>query len=239
MNRNQIISELYVSKDIADIIRKHDGGAGNEDLKSELFVALLNTDENKLIEMYRKGELIYFAAGIVRRMIFQTGSKFHRTYRKCFHEYTDALLNEKDESDIEIKIERDKKVKQVHEIYQSELDFCEQAVLTAYLKEGGVTNGSKATGLPMRSFHKILNTAKQKMKTGVNGKLQGNYAVLTVDVLIDCESDLTPENINEMIDEFADYMRLKLEKKTIPTKRQPKNTNIVKEIKPVKLKQII
>jgi len=238
LNKNQIIADLYTSKEITLMLSKHDGGAGNDDLKSELFEALLKYSEEKIIGAYQRNELLFIATGIVQRMLFQKGSKFHRTFRKTVYEYSEAILTQQeDKSDLEHKKRKEDGLTKLDDCIQNELDFCEQVVIRSYLKEGTQLASIKETKLPERSFFQIYNNGLKKIKSGVMGKTIGNYVLFNVEFKIDCEENVNAENINDLMDEFVEFMKYKMEKKAIPNKR--KQTNYIKEIKEARLKSII
>lgn len=236
-SKNQIIADLFVSKEIKSMLSKFDGGAGNEDLKSELFEVLLKYPDEKIIDAHSRKEVINIAVAIVQRMLFQKGSKFHRTYRKTVYEYSEAILNEADTGDIDLKKQKEGNLDKLSNCIQNELDFCEQVVIEAYLQEGSKTVVKQQTRLPERSFNQIFSNGIKKIKTGVMGKTIGNYVVFNVEFKIDCEENVNPDNINDLMDEFMEFMKYKLERKSIPSKR--KQNNYVKEITEARLKSII
>lgn len=236
-SKNQILADLYVSNEMKSLLSKFDGGAGNDDLKSELFEAMLNYPDEKIIDAHSRNEVMNIAAGIVQRMLFQKGSKFHRTYRKTVYEYSEAIINEADTNDIEHKKQKESNLEKLSNCIQKDLDFCEQVVIEAYLQEGSKTIVKQQTRLPERSFNQIFSNGVKKIKTGVMGKTIGNYVVFNVEFKIDCEENVNPDNINDLMDEFMEFMKYKLERKNIPSKR--KQTNYVKEITEARLKSII
>jgi hypothetical protein len=56
-----ILSELFQSKQLNNMLSKYNAGAGSDDLKSELFVVLCSQDSNKILELDAKGQLMFFA----------------------------------------------------------------------------------------------------------------------------------------------------------------------------------
>lgn len=237
-NKNQIIADLYTSKEVASMLAKHDGGAGNEDLKSELFEALLKYPEQKIIDAHSRNELLYIATGIVQRMLFQKGSRFHRTFRRTMYEYSEAILTQADDSaELEYKEKEEAGLNKLQKCLQTDLDFCERVVIESYLLEGTKRRAIEKTTLPERSFKHILSNGMKKIKSGVMGKTIGNYVLFNVEFKIDCEENIDAENINDLMDEFMEFMKYKMERKSIPNKR--KQSNYVKEITEARLKSII
>ena len=235
--KNQILADLFVSNEMKSMLSKFDGGAGNQDLKSELFEALLNYPDEKIIDAHSRKEVMNIAVAIVQRMLFQKGSKFHRTYRRTVYEYSEAILNEPEGIEIEQKKQHETNLAKLNNCIQNELDFCERVVIEAYIDEGSKTVVKQKTKLPERSFNQIFSNGVKKIKSGVMGKTIGNYVVFNVEFKIDCEESVNPDNINDIMDEFMEFMKYKLERKNIPSKR--KQTNYVKEITEARLKSII
>jgi len=58
-----------------------------------------------------------------------------------------------------------------------------------------------------------------------------------MEVVIDCDKDVTPENILDLMDETLDYMKTQIQGKTVPTKTL--QAAYIKDMKPLKVKQII
>ena len=65
----------------------------------------------------------------------------------------------------------------------------------------------------------------------------GNYIVVTGEFVLDIPQDVTPDNINDILDETLDYMKMRLEGRMIPSKE--KTNGYIKDIKPLKAKKII
>ena len=214
------------------MLKKFDAGAGQEDLKSELFLALCSQPEEKISELHLKNQLLYFATGIVQRMIFQKNSKFTRTYRKPNAEFSDSIevLNEIYDH------ERDKKESDVADKID-ELHWVENAMLRIYLKEGSVAKACEKVGISRMQCTNILKKAKHKLGVSVNGKLIGNYLVADVQMVLDVSSELNPETALDLMDEFQEFLNYKLAGQTLPSKT--KQDAFIKEIKPAKIKRII
>ena len=94
--KNQILTDLFKSRELCEMLGKFDAGAGNEDLKSELFFVLCNQSESKIIELNANKQMMFFATGIIQKMVFQKG-KFYRTYRKTNIELNNNIEIESEE----------------------------------------------------------------------------------------------------------------------------------------------
>ncbi len=60
--KNQILTDLFKSRELCEMLGKFDAGAGNEDLKSELFFVLCNQSESKIIELNANKQMMFLYA---------------------------------------------------------------------------------------------------------------------------------------------------------------------------------
>lgn len=218
------------------MLAKHDGGQGNDDLKSEVMLALCSQPEEKIIDLHEKKQLMFFATGIVQRMLFQKSnkpSKFQRTYNKTYLEYNDNFDQVSDCYDIE----RDKKETKVFEAMETDLHWVEKSMLQIYLKKGGLYKAAEATGIPVIQVRSILKKARSKLSTAMEGKLIGSYVVANMEMVLDVNSEVSPETVMDLMEEAFEYVKGKLEGVQIPTKNG--NDAYFKEIKPIRIKKVI
>lgn len=218
------------------MLSKHDGGQGNDDLKSEVMLALCSQPEEKIIELHEKKQLMFFATGIVQRMIFQKSnrpSKFQRTYNKTYLEYNDNH----DQVSESYDIERDQKETKVFEAIDKNLHWVETSMLQIYLKKGSMYKAASATGIDIKQVKRILGQARQKLNTAMSGKLIGSYIVANMEMVLDVSTDVNPETVMDLMEEAFEYAKSKLEGVQIPTKNG--NDAYFKEIKPIRIKKVI
>lgn len=83
-NINSIITEIYNDQEYNLMLSKVSNQKANllEDLKQEVFLALLTKDEKLIIDLYEKKQLIYYVTKIARIMITSEFSPFYKKYRK-------------------------------------------------------------------------------------------------------------------------------------------------------------
>ena len=230
--KNQILADLFKSDKLNEMLRKFDAGAGNDDLKSELFLVLCNQPESKIIELKDKNQLMFFCTGIVQRMVFQKGSKFHRTYRKHSVEF-----NENDEQELEqYDVEKDKLLDRVEQGLENDLHWVERSMISLYLSKGSMTKISQDVKLPVVQVRKIMKAARTKIDNAINGKINGNYIVATMDIVLDVNDKVTPENVNEILEEVWEYVNYRVNGNKVPSNS---NDTFLKEIKPLKIKKIV
>ena len=229
-----IISELWSNDRLNEMLSKFNAGAGQEDLKSELFATLCEKDENLIIDLWSKNQLLYYATAIVQKMIFQKGSRFHRRYRNQSYEFTEALLNVSDDG---YNAEKESKLQKMEQAIEKDLHWVEQTIVKAHQDLGSMEQIAKKTKVSMPQVVRIYKKAKEKIKTSISGKLMGNYILVSGEIVIDIPDSVTAENINDILDETVDYIKMRLEGQMIPSKE--KTNGYIKEIRPLKVIKVI
>jgi len=144
--KSKILTDLFNDPRIEQLISKHNAGAGNEDLRCELFATLCEKPSDLIIDLSSKGEIMYYATRIIQNMIFQKNSKFHRTYRKSIYEYTDGMAGNVDDSAKEKELQLTK----MEQVIETDLHWVEQSVLKLWQEKGSFAKISEEVGLP---FH--------------------------------------------------------------------------------------
>lgn len=229
-----ILSNLFNDPKLNQMLAKFDAGGGQEDLKAELFATLCEKDENTICDIHEKGQMLFYATGIVQRMIFQPNNRFSRRYRMQTYEYNEAILNELSDTDTNTKEEN---LQKLEKAIDKDLHWVEQSVLKLYQDIGSIEKIGKVTKISSKTVKRIYDKTKEKLKTSVSGKLMGNYLVVTSDIVLDIPEAVTPDNINDILDETLEYMKARLEGRIIPSKQ--KVNGYVKELNPLRVKKII
>lgn len=229
-----IISQLWSDPKLNEMLSKFNAGAGQDDLKSELFAVLCEKDNDFICDLWSKNQLLFYCTGIVQRMIFQPGNRFHRRYRTQSYEFTEAILNTTDE---EYNADKEKKLQDLEEAMDKDLHWVENAMVKLHQDLGSMEKISKVTKISFNQVDRIYKKAKEKLRTSLSGKLMGNYIVVSGEFVLDIPQDVTPDNINDILDETLDYMKMRLEGRMIPSKE--KTNGYIKDIKPLKAKKII
>ena len=229
-----IISQLWSDPKLNEMLSKFNAGAGQDDLKSELFAVLCEKDNDFICDLWSKNQLLFYCTGIVQRMIFQPGNRFHRRYRTQSYEFTEAILNTTDEV---YNAEKEKKLQDLEAAMDKDLHWVEKSMVKLHQDLGSMEKISKVTKISFNQVDRIYKKAKEKLRTSLSGKLMGNYIVVNSEFVLDIPQDVTPDNINEILDETLEYMKMRLEGRMIPSKE--KTNGYIKEIKPLKVKKII
>lgn len=161
MKREQIITELYLSKDIGDAIGKMKPIELQDDLRQEVFLVLCEMEEDRLLQMFNDGYLKYFIVRTILNMAKSDRSNFSRTFRRVYEEVSDNYQVEVYDESISDKLRKSMEV----------LHWYEKEIFRLYSESGNLLQVSRDTGIPYRS---LLKTVK-KVKTLLKYKIR-NYA---------------------------------------------------------------
>lgn len=81
MTKNEIIGELFTSKDFISCINKMEPASLREDLKSEVALVLLEKEDSLIIGLHQRSELKFYTVRVILNMIQSKTSPFYRTFR--------------------------------------------------------------------------------------------------------------------------------------------------------------
>ena len=87
MNKWEIVDELSKNNTVEKIVFKLLPSSRNpfdcpEDLIQDIYLILLNSDENLIVALYNKGELGFYILRVVRNQLLSKNSKYYYTYIK-------------------------------------------------------------------------------------------------------------------------------------------------------------
>lgn len=164
MGKNEIVAELFVSKEFNDCIEKMEPEHLRDDLRAEVTLILLETDEGKLIEIYRSGGLKFYTVRIILNLIQSKTSLFYKMYRQQMTELNDRFAYE--EIDIEERATRE----EVEEKALSEVDnlyWYNKEMVRLYLQHGNYRAIEEITRIPYSSAYKTIQKSFQEIKLKV------------------------------------------------------------------------
>jgi hypothetical protein len=159
-NKNAIISELYLSKDINDAIGKMEPYWLRDELRQEVFLVLCEMDEDRLLQMFNDGYLKFFIVRTILNMAKSDRSNFSKTFRKVYEEVSDNCTEEPYDETLSHKLDKSMEV----------LHWYEREILKLFAESGNLLQVSRDTGIPYRS---LLKTVK-KVKTLLKYKIRNN-----------------------------------------------------------------
>jgi hypothetical protein len=165
--KNQIIEELYRSKEFNDCIGKMEPEHLRDDLRAEVVLILLETDDQRLIAIHSAGALKYYTVRIIINLIQSKTSKFYKNYRQQMAEITDRFTAE-DEMDIEERAAREdieeRALREIDNLY-----WYNSGIVKLYMKLGNFRAIEKDTGIPYASAYKTVKKSFNEIKQKVLG----------------------------------------------------------------------
>lgn len=164
--RNEIVTELYNSKDFNDCIGKMEPEHLRDDLRAEVALILLETDERKLIEMHANGGLKYYTVRIIINSILSKSSPFYKRYRRQLAELVDRFTVGEDQ-DFEERMTReeieDKALSEIDNLY-----WYNTKMVRLYMEMGNYRAIEKDTGIPYSSAYKTVQKSIEIIKEKVS-----------------------------------------------------------------------
>lgn len=154
MNREKIIHDLYVSKDINEAISKMQPYWLQDELRQEVFLVLCEMDEERLFQMHTDGYLKYFIVRTIINMAKSDRSNFSRTFRKVYEPIEDLGSNEEYDESLKVKLESSMKV----------LHWYEREIFRLFSETGNLLQVSRETNIPYRSLLKTIKKVRLLLK---------------------------------------------------------------------------
>lgn len=166
MGKNEIVEELYRSKEFNDCIGKMEPEHLRDDLRAEVILILLETDEARIRVMHAKKELKFYTVRIIINLIQSKTSLFYKRYRQQLAEITDRFIAEQD-GDIEERATReameDRALKEIDNLY-----WYNSGIVKLYMKHGNYRAIEEDTGIPYSSAYKTIQKSFQEIKQKVS-----------------------------------------------------------------------
>jgi hypothetical protein len=85
--KNKILTELFLSQELKDLLSKMNPDHLRDDLKQELFLALCETSEERIVGLHNRNELRWYTARIAWNMIASNTHPFYKKFRQSLKEY--------------------------------------------------------------------------------------------------------------------------------------------------------
>jgi DNA-directed RNA polymerase specialized sigma subunit len=153
--RNDILAELWNSKEVNDAIKKMHPKELQEDLKSEVFLILAELDATKLIDLYEKKQIKFYMVRIMLNLVQSTDKKFYGKYRN-FVEYIEVEKEDVKENDL---------TENITNVFE-QLYWYQKEILRLYTYQfnKNAKELSRQTGIPYMSIIRTLNQIKKELK---------------------------------------------------------------------------
>jgi DNA-directed RNA polymerase specialized sigma subunit len=155
MDKNKIIEQYWLNDEVNQAFAKMQPEELQYDLKVEVFMVLLEMDDEKLFGLYERNEIRFYIVRTMLNMIKSDRSQFWKKYRN----YTEYEDNEKAEVEQNSVIDiMEKGIEKLH-WYQKE-------ILNLYTFEfnKNAKELSRKTGIPYMSIIRTLKQTKNELK---------------------------------------------------------------------------
>lgn len=163
--KNEIIAELYKSREFNDCISKMEPEHLRDDLRSEVVLILLETPEDKIKQLHEQvNGLKYYTVRIILNLIQSKTSKFYKQYRQQQAQLHDRFAYES--ADLEEREQRE----QVEDKAMSEIDnlyWYNKEMVKLYIEHGNYRAIEEITRIPYSSAYKTIQKSLQEIKQKV------------------------------------------------------------------------
>lgn len=171
MTKNQIIEELFKSKNFNDCINKMEPEHIRDDLKGEVLLIVCEWDEEKILNLYNKKELDFYVVRVILNLARSSSSPFAKKFRQPVIEFNQNQHIIIDNIDLPDRLEKDKKedfilqvIDEVKQGKEAGLYWYNAGILQLYIKHGNYRAIEKETGIPFISCYKNLKKTFAELK---------------------------------------------------------------------------
>jgi hypothetical protein len=176
--KNKILTELFLSRELDDLLKKMNPENLRDDLRQELFVVLCECSEEKIVRMHEAKQLKFFATRIVLNMIQSKKSAFYYKYRRIIPVELPDSIKVLGYQDTDFSIEQfeadytqraAKMNKALSEMYWYQREILEQYVLEHGSAGKMVKDMNEKIGMsiPKESICATVRKAKEEVRSKV------------------------------------------------------------------------
>lgn len=155
MDKNKIVEQYWLNDEVNQAFAKMQPEELQYDLKVEVFMVLLEMDDEKLFGLYERGEIRFYIVRTMLNMIKSDRSQFWKKYRN----YTEYEHKEQAETEQHSVIN-------VMENGIEKLHWYQKEILNLYTFEfnKNAKELSRKTGIPYMSIIRTLKQTKTELK---------------------------------------------------------------------------
>jgi len=155
MDKNKIIEQYWLNDEVNQSFAKMQPEELQYDLKVEVFMVLLEMDDEKLFGLYERNEIRFYIVRTMLNMIKSDRSQFWKKYRN----YTEYEHNEKAEVEQNSVID-------IMENGIEKLHWYQKEILNLYTFEfnKNAKELSRKSGIPYMSIIRTLKQTKNELK---------------------------------------------------------------------------
>lgn len=193
-NRDSIISEIFHSSELKQVINKMNPAHLRDELLSEVMLVICQLPEERLIQMYEDGYLKYYVVRTILNMMQSDKSSFFFKFRNSPTEFN----NEIEIVDEGWDVGREAKFDMVEKFHNS-LPFYENKLLEYYTEYNNkATKLARETKIPVRSIYHTIKQIKRKAKQMENT----NKIKFNIECQIELPNDYDTDEIMMELDKI-------------------------------------
>ena len=171
MTVNEIIEEIYISKDFDDCIRKTVIPEHQEDFKQELVLKIYDIPHPKLHELYYRNELKYYIVRIIINLVKNKNKSYHKTYLEKGITYDSDKVDKYNKQEEEENFEERQKYEDWEQDMIREIERMDESLNTPYYKllvylikeQGSMRAVSRLTGIPVSSISEAVKRVRNHL----------------------------------------------------------------------------
>lgn len=166
LTKNEIISDLFKSKDFNSCIAKMKPTHLQDDLKSEVILILCESSDDKIQGLHASGGLKFYTVRIILNLIQSNTSPFYKKFRSGHEELQqiETASNQEYAGQVFSLSERaDKEKSEDLALLEIEnLYWYDKEIVKLYVKLGNYRAIEAETGIPFESVYKtVIRSCKQ------------------------------------------------------------------------------
>jgi hypothetical protein len=158
--KNQIVAELFESRDFNDCLCKMEPSYLRDDLKAEVALILLETQDSKILELNRTNGLKFYTVRIILNLIQSNTSPFFKKFRG----FTTDIIPEKPVEELNGRVQRELTEERAISIIPK-LYWYDREIVELYLKLGNYRAIEVETGIPWESCYKTVQKAIKQIRS--------------------------------------------------------------------------
>lgn len=147
MTRNEIITELFTSKDFNNCIKKMKPVNLQDELKAEVALILCEKPEDKIVELYCSGMLKFYTVRIILNLIQSNTSPFYKKFRVSNVELSEII----EPVIVEYDHRKDAAIEAIEDLY-----WYDREIMKIYIEHGTYRKVEQETGIPFESIYKTI-----------------------------------------------------------------------------------
>lgn len=147
MTKNEILSELFTSKDFNQCIKKMKPENLQDELKAEVALILCEKPEDLILGLASRKELRFYTVRIILNLIQSNTSQFYKKFRVNNLELSEII----EPTIIEYDERKDTAISEIDNLY-----WYDREILKLYAEHGTYRKVEEVTGIPFESVYKTV-----------------------------------------------------------------------------------